>query len=322
MEIEVVGQADVAPRQRVLATQQEAIAAVLEVAAASGVVVVLEAALDEVPIPLEAHEVDEPDQVVDGILELLVRRVRQMAVVLAFHTRLEVREVPGALHEGQVGRGRVSIDQLVVAQRQVVVGEVDARLRRQIEQRAAPGEAHAGGVVVDVERPEGVVVRAEEREAGRASPRLQAQPVVLRADREELAERPPVVLARELHRQVVRLLVRLRRRVVVEEAAQLDLGPEPAGVLVRRGPVHRDGGRVERRHPVDDPVREHAAHPAAGQDAQRVQAGRDEVAVQFGRGAEQRPDVGGERLRAAEERPHPDVGQRRYRHGPGGRSLQ
>jgi hypothetical protein len=59
-------------------------------------------------------------------------------------------------------------------------------------------------------------------------------------------------------------------------------------------------------------VGDHAAHPAAGQDAQRVQARRDEVAVQFGRRAEQRPDVGGERLRPAEERPHPDLGQARY----------
>ena len=99
---------------------------------------------------------------------------------------------------------------------------------------------------------------------------------------------------------------------VPEQHAQLlhgPLGPEPARRLVAVGPVDGDARRVDRRHPVHDPVREHAAHPAAGQDAQRVQARGHEVAVQLGSGPEQRPHVGGERLRPAEEGPHARIRQ-------------
>ena len=102
-------------------------------------------------------------------------------------------------------------------------------------------------------------------------------------------------------------------RVAEEHAELLDGAflPELARGLVGGGAVDGDRGRVHRRHPVDDPVRHHVADAAAGQDAERVQPGRDPVAVQLGRRAQQRPDVGGERLRPAEERPHPGIGQRR-----------
>ena len=51
--------------------------------------------------------------------------------------------------------------------------------------------------------------------------------------------------------------------------------------------------------------------PPPRQDAQRVHSGRHPVAVQFRGRSEHRPDVRGEGLRAAEEQPHPDLGQRR-----------
>jgi hypothetical protein len=70
---------------------------------------------------------------------------------------------------------------------------------------------------------------------------------------------------------------------------------------------------------VGDPLRDDAADAAAGQDAERVQARRDEVAVQFGRWPDQRPDIGGERLRTAKERAHASLGQAR---NPGQRRAE
>src|ERR1022692_4986587 len=69
--------------------------------------------------------------------------------------------------------------------------------------------------------------------------------------------------------------------VAEEDAELLDgaLGPEPARGLVRRCPVDGYRGTLERRDPIDDPVRDQVADPAAGQDAERVQAGGDEVSV-------------------------------------------
>src|SRR5262245_33729178 len=58
-------------------------------------------------------------------------------------------------------------------------------------------------------------------------------------------------------------------------------------------------------------MRDHAADAATGQDAERVEAGRHEVAIELWGRADQGPDVCGERLRAAEERPDAGLSQAR-----------
>ena len=76
-------------------------------------------------------------------------------------------------------------------------------------------------------------------------------------------------------------------------------------------PVTSTSGR-----PVDDPVRQHPAQAARGQDADGVHPGRDEVAADAGRLADRGGEVGGERLGPAEERADPDlVGDRHPVHG-------
>ena len=61
-------------------------------------------------------------------------------------------------------------------------------------------------------------------------------------------------------------------------------------------PVTSTSGR-----PFDDPVRQHAAQAAAGEDADRVQARGDEVVLQLRRLADDRLQVGREALGPAEE---------------------
>ena len=77
------------------------------------------------------------------------------------------------------------------------------------------------------------------------------------------------------------------------------------------GSVEGNVRGVHRRDAVDDPLCYDAPDPAAGQDAEGVQASRDEVAVKLGGGPDQRPNVGGERLGPAEERAHAGVRQAR-----------
>ncbi len=82
--------------------------------------------------------------------------------------------------------------------------------------------------------------------------------------------------------------------------------------LVRLQPRRVHAGDVGAGVAVDDPVRDQPAEPAAGEDADRVEPGGDEVVAQLGRRADDRPQVGREALRAAEERA--DAGVERDRH--------
>ena len=100
---------------------------------------------------------------------------------------------------------------------------------------------------------------------------------------------------------------------LVDHAERLD---RPGGAVLRVGlvavqPVDVDAGDVDVRAAVDDPVRQGAAEPAAGEDADRVQPGRDEVVADLGRLADHRLQVGREALRAAEELRDADLGRDR-----------
>ncbi len=57
--------------------------------------------------------------------------------------------------------------------------------------------------------------------------------------------------------------------------------------LIGMQPVEVDAGDVDVRGAFDDPVRQGATDPAAGEDSDRVQPGRDEEVAQFGRLADQ-----------------------------------
>ena len=114
--------------------------------------------------------------------------------------------------------------------------------------------------------------------------------------------------ARGLHRA---------RRVValVDHAERLDraraavLGVRLVGVQA----IDVEAGDVDVGPAVDDPVREHAAEAAAGEDADRVEPRGDEVVLQLGRLADDRLQVGREALRAAEELPHAGLERDRAR---------
>ena len=144
----------------------------------------LVAPLDEVAVTVETDEVREAHQPVGGVLVQLRRdhhrRLRLLlAVPLELDPCLHVREVARALDQRQVARHRVALHELLVPQRQIVVGEVEARLHRDVEERTPAGDAEDPGVVVDVERGQRVVVGAEDRHAEGARPRPRPQPVVL-----------------------------------------------------------------------------------------------------------------------------------------------
>ncbi len=236
VKVEVVAEADVAPRQRVLPAHNEAVPDVGVVGALSLLDVELVAALDEVTVTVEAHEVNGAHQPVGRVLVQLrrdhhLRRRLGFLVPLDLDPRLEVRQVTRTLDQRQVGRHRVALHELVVAERQVVVGVAEAGLHRDVEQRAAARDTEHPAVVVDVERGQRVVVRGKDREPEGARPRAGLQPVVLQAQRVQLAERMPMPLAREVGGEVVRG-IRFGAGVVVVEHAQLDLGAEAArGVL-------------------------------------------------------------------------------------------
>ena len=100
---------------------------------------------------------------------------------------------------------------------------------------------------------------------------------------EPVVERRPLGAARRLHRA---------RRVValVDHAERLD-GARAAVLGVRLVAVQAvdvAAGDVDVGSAVDDPVREHAAEAAAGEDADRVEPGGDEVVLQLGRLADDR----------------------------------
>ncbi len=98
-------------------------------------------------------------------------------------------------------------------------------------------------------------------------------------------------------------------QVVEQEAQPLDgaLLAEQAGGLELVRPVHADAGDVERRVLLDQPLRHHVAEPAAGQDADGVEAAGEVQAVDLGRLPEHRREVVGEALRPAEEGADPGV---------------
>ena len=90
---------------------------------------------------------------------------------------------------------------------------------------------------------------------------------------------------------------------LVHQAQRLDRASRPVlriG-LVAVQPVDVDGRHVDVGPAVGDPVRDHPADSAAGQDPDRVQPGRHEVVLQLRRFADDRQQVRGETLRAAEE---------------------
>ena len=90
---------------------------------------------------------------------------------------------------------------------------------------------------------------------------------------------------------------------LVDHAERLDgaLGPVPRVELVVLHAIDVEAGDVDVGPAVDDPLRHDAAHATAGEDADRVHAGRNEVVVEAGRLADDGREVRRERLRAAEE---------------------
>ena len=76
---------------------------------------------------------------------------------------------------------------------------------------------------------------------------------------------------------------------------------------VRREAAHVDPDEVHRRLAVDDPLGQRSAGPARRRDADRVEAGPDEVAGQPGRLAQQELVVGREALGTVVELADPDV---------------
>jgi hypothetical protein len=58
---------------------------------------------------------------------------------------------------------------------------------------------------------------------------------------------------------------------------------------------------------MDDPMCQQPADAAAGEDADRVEAGSDEIVLEFGRLADDRAQVGRKAFRAAEEFLDPDL---------------
>ncbi len=81
-------------------------------------------------------------------------------------------------------------------------------------------------------------------------------------------------------------------------------------VGLQAGRVH--AGDIGAGVAVDDPVRHQPAEAAAGEDADRVQAGGDEVVAHLRCRPDDRLEVGGEALRTAEE--GADTGVERGRH--------
>ena len=81
--------------------------------------------------------------------------------------------------------------------------------------------------------------------------------------------------------------------------------------VVPGGPAGVGLGQVERRAPVHDPVGQHRAGAGPGQEADRVEARRDEEVAQARRLPEVVEAVRGEALRAAEMEPDAGLGQDR-----------
>ena len=81
--------------------------------------------------------------------------------------------------------------------------------------------------------------------------------------------------------------------------------------------VDVEAGHVDVGSAGQHPMRQHTTHPAAGEDADRVHSGGDEVVAQLRRLTDDRKQIGGEALRAAEERADPRVERDRHSaHGP------
>ena len=101
---------------------------------------------------------------------------------------------------------------------------------------------------------------------------------------------------------------------LVDHAERFDRARSPVlrVRLVRQHAVDVHAGDVDVRQAVHDPVRHDAAEAAAGEDADRVQSGRDEVTAQLGRLADDRLQVGREAFGTAEEFLHADLGRDRH----------
>ena len=220
------------------------------------------------------------------------------------HTRLAVHPVRRQLL--QQPAGVATLDQELGHERHVHQGDPLAHrpmLVGPVAEPARPAPGQRAGIRRDPRAgvPVGSLPAADVAEAGS---RLD-QPVVNRR-----ALHP----ARGLHRPArVVALVHLPERLHRAGPAVLRVG------LVAMQPVDVQAGDVDVGAPGDDPVRQRPAESAAGQDADRVQPGCDEVVPQLGRLADHRRQVGGERLGAAEELPHPQV--KGHRH-PAHRLLQ
>ena len=124
-------------------------------------------------------------------------------------------------------------------------------------------------------------------------------------------ERRPACIARALERvRRVMALVNHAERLDRACAAVVRVG------LVGQHAVDVHAGHVDVGQAIDDPVRHHATEPAARENADRVEAGCDEVTAQLGRLAHDRLQVGGEAFRSAEEFLHADLrGDGHARHG-------
>ena len=105
-------------------------------------------------------------------------------------------------------------------------------------------------------------------------------------------------------------VVPVREGAVGEQPAQLldgSIRAEAPARLERLGAIDGHAHDVHRRDAIRDPLGGHASDTAAEQDAERVHAGRHEVAPQLRRLAEQGRVVRGEALRPAEHGPDAHV---------------
>ena len=148
----------------------------------------------------------------------------------------------------------------------------------------APGRLAGRGRLGGIAEPEGVLPAR-----GLAEPRAQGGQLVVQHRPSYAATAAPL---------------EARPDAVAEQHAQrlLDASaPEAPGGLVGQGPLDRVVGDVDRWPAVDDPLGHDAAGATTAEDAEAVHAGRDVDALHLRRRAEQRVDVGRERLRSAEE---------------------
>ena len=254
-----------------------------------------------------------------------------------------VRGVGGHHEEvvvGDLGDGEVGLQQAACVEPLGVGDAADVAVhrvgRQLVEQRtgvaalhaeggheAHVGERHrvAGGLVLGAPLlPEARPAPGERARVGgeaRSGEPVGALPAAHIAERralrgQRLVQRRALHAAGGLHRPVrVVALVHHPQRLDGTGAAVL------GGGLVRLGAGDVEAGDVDLRVAAHDPLGHHPAEAATGEDADRVQPGGHEVVGDLGRLAHDGGEVGGEALRAAEERADAGLGADGHpAHGP------